>query len=157
MTTSTCSGRISVFASASNDLVGQSSASAGAATTSKGGGRWALSSHAPVEVGAVLAAMATVTAQEDAVLKHEPAILHVRCCDLQWVSPHLVLAAFVDHLPAIKLKVSVCTCILSGNVVAQGGARSGLPRVWGGAGSLQGHGCHPHHRHPARSSPLREW
>lgn len=89
VTTSTCSGRISVFVSASVDLDELSSSSAGAATTSKGGGRWALSSHAPVALGAVSSAMATVTAREDAVLKHEPAILHVRCCDLQWVSSQL--------------------------------------------------------------------
>jgi len=100
VTTSTCSGRISVFASSAAPtttapLSGSEGTGTGGGGESRGGssghgkgggGRWLLSSHAPVSPGTVQAALARVGAGEDAVLKHEPAIMHVRCVDMAWVS-----------------------------------------------------------------------
>jgi tRNA G37 N-methylase Trm5/tRNA(Phe) wybutosine-synthesizing methylase Tyw3 len=90
VTTSTCSGRISIFAPPSSSTV---SASGG---HGKGGsGRWLMSSHTPVARGAIRSAIedgVAAGAVSDAVLKHEPAILHVRCVDLRWAEWLLKIA-----------------------------------------------------------------
>jgi hypothetical protein len=47
-----------------------------------------LARHGPVDVAAVERAVrdaVALSASVDAVLKHEPAIMHVRCVDLAWV------------------------------------------------------------------------
>ena len=136
VTTSTCSGRISIFASpveneqppsATGGVGGGSShplpapapapapppplplAPSNPGKRSKGhgkggAGRWLLSSHTAVTKGSIKAAIESINVTQngagteetaaageeseaqayDAVLKHEPAILHVRCVDLRW-------------------------------------------------------------------------
>lgn len=77
-TTSSCSGRISLFASASQACKGSS-------------GHWLLSSHVPISGTSLMSPLASfmedvqvrnVADPESVDLKHEPAIIHVRCIDL---------------------------------------------------------------------------
>lgn len=52
--------------------------------------RWVLASHAPVSTARVEQAVdeaLNLSKNSDAILKHEPSIMHVRCVDLNWVGP----------------------------------------------------------------------
>jgi tRNA(Phe) wybutosine-synthesizing methylase Tyw3 len=51
-----------------------------------GAGRWALSSHAHLKCGDIIKSLEGIKEGEDAILKHEPAILHVRCANMERVS-----------------------------------------------------------------------
>ena len=73
VTTSSCSGRVSLFATVSEQSRGYR------------GGHWLLVKHATVSVDELVEALAAPAAEpaELVLFKHEPAILHLQCRDLE--------------------------------------------------------------------------
>ena len=82
VTTSSCSGRIAIFvstSSAQNDQADTESVEHIVVKSSKGKGRWALSSHGMVTADQFMDATRTIKSTELALFKVEPFVMHVQC------------------------------------------------------------------------------